>query len=101
MRLPMASTAEPQSPSSSAEKARPAGPSFRVLVVDDNRDMADSLAMLLRESGHEVRTARDGLRHWKQLLLIGPTWCCWTSAYQDSTDLKWRSSYASNQFSGT
>jgi PAS domain S-box-containing protein len=33
----------------------------RVLVVDDNQDSADSLAMLLRLSGHEVRTAHDGL----------------------------------------
>jgi CheY-like chemotaxis protein/two-component sensor histidine kinase len=35
--------------------------SRRILVVDDNRDSADSLAMLLRKSGHEVRTAYDGL----------------------------------------
>jgi PAS domain S-box-containing protein len=33
----------------------------RVLVVDDNQDSADSLAMLLRIMGHEVRTANDGL----------------------------------------
>lgn len=32
----------------------------RVLVVDDNRDSAESLAMLLRVRGHEVRTAYDG-----------------------------------------
>jgi CheY-like chemotaxis protein/anti-sigma regulatory factor (Ser/Thr protein kinase) len=33
----------------------------RVLVVDDNQDSADSLGMLLRIMGHEVRTAHDGL----------------------------------------
>lgn len=33
----------------------------RVLVVDDNRDSADSLAMLLRLSGHETHVAYDGL----------------------------------------
>lgn len=33
----------------------------RILVVDDNRDSAESLAMLLSLSGHEVRTANDGL----------------------------------------
>jgi signal transduction histidine kinase len=33
----------------------------RVLVVDDNRDAADSLAMLLRLLGHEVGTAHDGM----------------------------------------
>lgn len=32
----------------------------RVLVVDDNQDSADSLAMLLRLSGHDVRTAHEG-----------------------------------------
>ena len=33
----------------------------RVLVVDDNRDAADSLATLLKMSGHDVHTANDGL----------------------------------------
>ena len=32
----------------------------RVLVVDDNRDAAASMALLLRSSGHEVETADDG-----------------------------------------
>jgi len=33
---------------------------LRMLIVDDNRDAADSLAMLLRISGHDIRTAYDG-----------------------------------------
>jgi CheY-like chemotaxis protein len=32
----------------------------RVLVVDDNADGADSLSLLLRVGGHDVRTAYDG-----------------------------------------
>lgn len=32
----------------------------RVLVVDDNQDAGDMLAMLLKVSGHEVEVARDG-----------------------------------------
>jgi PAS domain S-box-containing protein len=32
----------------------------RVLIVDDNRDSADSLAMLVRLAGNEVETAYDG-----------------------------------------
>jgi CheY-like chemotaxis protein len=32
----------------------------RVLVVEDNRDIAESLALLLTHSGHEVRTVHDG-----------------------------------------
>ncbi|MFM0641803.1 PAS domain S-box protein [Paraburkholderia metrosideri] len=33
---------------------------LRILLVDDNRDSADSLAMLLQLKGHEVRIAYDG-----------------------------------------
>jgi signal transduction histidine kinase len=36
------------------------GPPSRVLVVDDSRDAAESLAVLLRLYGHDVRTAHDG-----------------------------------------
>jgi PAS domain S-box-containing protein len=36
------------------------GSPCRVVVADDNRDAADSLALLLRFLGHEVRTAGDG-----------------------------------------
>jgi CheY-like chemotaxis protein len=32
----------------------------RILVVDDNRDAADSLGMVLRFLGADVRVARDG-----------------------------------------
>lgn len=33
----------------------------RVLLVDDNRDAADSMSILLEMSGHEVTTAYDGM----------------------------------------
>jgi signal transduction histidine kinase/ActR/RegA family two-component response regulator len=33
---------------------------LRVLIADDNRDAADSLALLLAHDGHEVRTAYSG-----------------------------------------
>lgn len=39
----------------------PAGAKFRILLADDNADFADSLALLLRALGHEVRVAYDGL----------------------------------------
>ncbi|MDC0716237.1 ATP-binding protein [Nannocystis bainbridge] len=38
----------------------PPGPGRRVLVVDDNRDGADAMAMMLEMLGHEVHTAHDG-----------------------------------------
>jgi CheY-like chemotaxis protein len=34
---------------------------YRILVVDDNRDGADSLALMLGIMGHDTRTAYDGL----------------------------------------
>jgi CheY-like chemotaxis protein len=40
-----------------------------VLVVDDNQDSADFVAMLLQRSGHEVRVAYSG----KDALEVGPT----------------------------
>ena len=45
-----------------AGRIEPPSPSgHRLLVVDDNQDAADSLAMLLRLQGHEVRVAHSGL----------------------------------------
>ncbi len=41
------------------EGSNPEAP-VRILVVDDNRDAAISLAMLLSITGHEARTAFDG-----------------------------------------
>lgn len=38
----------------------PASSRKRVLVVDDNRDAAESLALLLRLNGYDVRVAYDG-----------------------------------------
>jgi CheY-like chemotaxis protein len=37
-----------------------ATPALRVLVVDDNRDAADTLCALLRHHGHLCRAAYDG-----------------------------------------
>jgi CheY-like chemotaxis protein len=34
----------------------------RVLIVDDNADSTESLALLLARRGHEVRAANDGYR---------------------------------------
>jgi CheY-like chemotaxis protein len=33
----------------------------RILIVDDNEDAAESVALLLQASGHDVRVAQDGL----------------------------------------
>jgi hypothetical protein len=59
VRLPLARV--PRSPIEEAS-ARPAVASWvcRVLVVDDNEDSAESMAMLLALSGHDTRIAHDG-----------------------------------------
>jgi signal transduction histidine kinase/ActR/RegA family two-component response regulator len=49
----------PSSAQSGSVAARPL-PTLRILVVDDNQDSADSLALLLSAHGHDVRTAYDG-----------------------------------------
>jgi CheY-like chemotaxis protein len=46
------------SPEPRTDPAEPAG--RRILLVDDNRDAADSLALLLGLEGHDVRVAYAG-----------------------------------------
>jgi PAS domain S-box-containing protein len=63
VRLPvLAETPKPQpTPERTDDGATKAGTGRRVLVVDDNRDSADSLALLLGLGGNEVQAAYDGL----------------------------------------
>jgi CheY-like chemotaxis protein len=44
-----------------SEPAEPLAGKLRILVVDDNEDSAESLALLLKISGHEVEMANDGM----------------------------------------
>ncbi len=59
VRLPLPAAEE--RPAAPAKGAAAPAPARRVLVVDDNRDAADSLALLLRTYGHDVTVAYDGL----------------------------------------
>jgi PAS domain S-box-containing protein len=61
VRLPVVSVPKPQDSQGSGEAAGQQV-RHRILVVDDNRDSADSLAMMLKLLGHEVATAHDGLQ---------------------------------------
>lgn len=59
--LPLAPERRPSSRGQDVQTAPTSAlPPRRVLVVDDNEDAAQSLAMLLRILGQDVRTARDG-----------------------------------------
>jgi PAS domain S-box-containing protein len=60
VRLPVMVTLTPPPPSVNIDPIRPTAQSLRLLVVDDNVDAAQSLAMLLKASGHDVQTAEDG-----------------------------------------
>jgi CheY-like chemotaxis protein len=63
VRLPALSPRQSKrGPRAADEVSGPVGaaPQRRILVVDDNVDAAESLAMLLRMEGHDVRVAHDG-----------------------------------------
>ncbi len=63
VRLPRQQALAPPGDSPSidtAAEANTSGTARRVLVVDDNRDAAESLAELLRFAGHEVAIGHDG-----------------------------------------
>jgi CheY-like chemotaxis protein len=61
VRLPVAAAPTPEEAAQSSDSGGlPGRARRRVLVADDNRDTADSLAMMLRLQGHEVHAAHDG-----------------------------------------
>ena len=49
-------------PDERAGKLPPAAVARRILVVDDNVDVVETTTMLLSLSGHQVRSAKDGLQ---------------------------------------
>ena len=59
LKLPLAEGQPDQSPRASVESAGE-GCTARVLVVDDNADIAQNTAQVLELSGHDVQTAHDG-----------------------------------------
>ena len=63
LRLPVAAEVKEREPQEEAAYGQTASiPSTRrILVVDDNEDSADSVAILLRTMGNEVHIAHDGL----------------------------------------
>jgi signal transduction histidine kinase len=62
VRLPLASPMDASDAAPTAARDTPApGAGKRILVVDDNADAAEALALMLRLSGHEVETAFDGI----------------------------------------
>ncbi|WAK01541.1 hybrid sensor histidine kinase/response regulator [Methylobacter sp. YRD-M1] len=59
MRLPLSHAAVTQS---TQPETAPSAVKLRILLIDDNPDVAESLALLLQIEGHEVDTADRGLK---------------------------------------
>jgi len=70
VRLPL--SAPPHAAEHEAPQERRSGRCCRVLVADDNRDAAESLADLLRMEGHEVAVAFDGEQALSEFRRFGP-----------------------------
>ncbi len=60
VRLPVALPPVSSPTSATTGTTTSTGPSLRVLVVDDNVDTVEALALLLKGFGYDVRTAHDG-----------------------------------------
>jgi len=60
VRLPLARSGSAAAPARAADGAGASVAGRRILVVDDNRDAAESLGLLLETMGHEVRVAHAG-----------------------------------------
>ncbi len=61
VRLPIEKASSPKRNVEDKAKVSSASSRRRILVADDNKDAATTLAMMLRIMGNEVRTANDGL----------------------------------------
>jgi PAS domain S-box-containing protein len=73
MRLPLLMTKRREAIAPATAERRPPTSGHRLLVVDDNKDAATSLAMLLRLEGHEVQVAYDGMSALELAKSYGPT----------------------------
>jgi signal transduction histidine kinase/DNA-binding response OmpR family regulator len=61
VRLPLVLVSKPAETNTDVKPKEQAVVARRILVADDNRDSADSLAMMLEMLGHEVSCAHDGV----------------------------------------
>jgi len=60
--LPCLGQGEAMAPEQESGQLPAAGVARRILVVDDNVDVVETTTMLLSLSGHQVRSAKDGLQ---------------------------------------
>jgi two-component system CheB/CheR fusion protein len=72
VKLPLLSLEASAAPAEQAQGPAPLAVPCRVLIVDDNADSAETLAMLLSHAGHRVETAADGPSALASALEIRP-----------------------------
>jgi CheY-like chemotaxis protein len=73
VRLPLQSGARaPKAPREPSIATKTAAKARRILVVDDNRDVASSLAVVLELMGHQVETVNDGLAAIEKAVAFHP-----------------------------
>ena len=72
VRLPLLSVPPPPLPREPSGLKPVATAPRRILIVDDNQDSADSLAILLKLTGHEIHIAHDGLEAVEEAATFQP-----------------------------
>ncbi len=53
-------------------------PDINILVVDDEKEIADLIEIYLVSDGYKVFKAENAPRDWKLFPRKRYTWCCWT-----------------------
>jgi len=72
VRLPLAAPSEEVHSELISAAAPPARRALKVLVVDDNEDVAYTLGLMLEEIGHEYHLVHDGRQALDEALTFGP-----------------------------
>jgi signal transduction histidine kinase len=72
VRLPVMAVPVERIPSSRKDEKVPSIEPMRIVVADDNQDAAEALSLQLQLSGHEVRTANDGVEALELAKAFGP-----------------------------
>jgi CheY-like chemotaxis protein len=70
--LPVTGVTAAAQPAMGANRSRTNNITRRILVADDNRDAAESMGMLLRLMGNEVRTVHDGIQAVEEAATFRP-----------------------------
>jgi hypothetical protein len=96
VRLPILEKQAGASSPASAVAAASSAPR-RILIVDDNKDSADSLALRLEITGNQTYMAHDGIEAVEALKSTVRKWCCWTLVCRSWMDTRSAGGYGSSR----